>query len=268
MATVKDLWCRREYLQGHWHVVSAIETSAPPAQPEVVPARPRPARQSRVCLVPGATAAARGRRPLTLTGAAVLLGAAALSGCAPVRAGAAAVVGDQRIRGDQVTASATELTTQAQTVGRQEALTATLTYLVQSQVMTAVAQEQRPPVTVSDGDVAELRKSLEQQSGGSAALDQAFLQRRVPKSGQDAYLRLLLLRQKVGQQVDPAGAADGSDQTAVDKLVAQASKRLHVSVNPRFGRWDAAKGLVEQVASGGLATAASPSPSVPDLGGQ
>jgi hypothetical protein len=184
-----------------------------------------------------------------------------------VRAGSAAVVGDQRISTSQVTTTAAELTGQAQALDRQAAVSTTLTYLVQSAVMTRVAAAQRPPVTVTDGDVASLRQSLLQQVGGAQALDQAFLQQRVPKSQQDAYLRLLLLRQRVGQQVDPGGVADGSYQTAVDKLVEQESRRLHVAVNPRFGRWDAARGLVGQLASGGLATAASPSPSPAGLGG-
>lgn len=208
----------------------------------------------------------RPSRRLALAGIALLTGAAAVSGCGPIRSGAAAVVGDTRISTDQVTRSADELTREAQQVNRAGAIQASLTYLVQTQVMTDVAQRQQPPITVNDGEVAQLRQRLLAQVGGADALNSAFLQQRVPSSEQDAYLRLLLLRQKVGQRVDPAGVADGSNQAAVDKLVAQASKRLHVAVNPRFGRWDAAKGLVEQVSSGGLATAASPSPSTLGFG--
>jgi hypothetical protein len=208
----------------------------------------------------------RPSRRLALAGISLLTGAAAVSGCGPIRSGAAAVVGDTRISTDQVTRSADELTREADQVNRSGAIEASLTYLVQTRVMTDIAQRQQPPITVTDADVAQLRQRLLAQVGGADALNAAFLQERVPSNEQDAYLRLLLLRQKVGQRIDPAGAADGSNQAAVDKLVAQASKRLHVAVNPRFGRWDASKGLVEQVSSGGLATGPSPSPSTLGLG--
>jgi hypothetical protein len=190
-----------------------------------------------------------------------VLGALAVTGCAPVRSGAAAVIGERRVSTEDVRVTADELTAQARTVDRAAAVNASLTYLVQLDVMTEVARRQSPPVTVSDTDVARLRSQLLQQTGGQQGLDAAFLQQRVPRSQQDAYLRLLLLRQRVGQRLDPGGAADGSDQTAVDRQVAQVSRELHVRVSPRYGRWDAATGVVQQEGSGGLATAATPTPS-------
>ncbi|RKS68621.1 peptidyl-prolyl cis-trans isomerase SurA [Motilibacter peucedani] len=203
-------------------------------------------------------------RPAALVAAA--LSVAALAACAPVQAGSAAIVGDRRITTDSVRSTVDELVAQSPQVERTQALGATVSSMVEYALVDELAARQRPPVTVSDAEIAAARQQFTAQAGGEEALTQAFLQQRVPRSGESTFLRSLLLRQKIAAQLAPAAASDDERSAAFAKAATALQDELDIKVNPRFGRFDPKTFAVTPLASGGLATAASPAPSAPAAG--
>lgn len=199
-------------------------------------------------------------RPVAVAFVSTVLALAA--GCGPVRAGAAAVVGNVRITAQDVRSSADQLTAQSPTVARSQAVTATINYLVQYALVDELARRQTPPVSVSDAEVTAYRSALVQQGGSADALDKAFLERQVPRSGEQSFLRSILQRDKIGAALVP-GTGDAvaqQRQAAVAAAAAAVAKDLKIRVNPRFGSFDPKTFAVSPLPSGGLATAASPAP--------
>lgn len=189
----------------------------------------------------------------------MLVTSAGLAACGgPVRSGAAAVVGDTRISTETVTSSADQLLQETPDISRDEAVRASAAYRIEYAVVDELAQRQDPPVTAVEGEVTALRNDLVRRAGGPEQLDQAFAQSRVASSDQDAFLRSLLLREKIGAQLVP-----GDDPTqaeargaAVQQAAQQLVEDLGIRVNPRFGTWDPQTFSVDPLASGGLAGAA------------
>lgn len=115
----------------------------------------------------------------------------------------------------------------------------TLHGMVLDQVLDRAAKNEG--VTVTRKDSQQMRSALEQQAGGSKALETAWLQNYgvAPKRLDDS-LRTEIEAQKLA-------AALGADMNTTDgkavfwKAMSTASKQLHVDLNPRYGAWDVQK---------------------------
>jgi hypothetical protein len=190
----------------------------------------------------------------------------ALTACAPVRAGSAAIVGDTRITTDQVRSTVDELVRQSPQVQRPQAVGTTVSALVEYALVDQLAARQHPPVSVSDAEIAASRAQFTQQAGGEKAIEQAFLQQQVPKSGESRFLRSLLLRQKIAAQLAPNATSDDQRSAAFSKAALALEQRLSIRVNPRFGKFDRRTFVITPLPSGGLATKATPAPSAPAVG--
>ena len=166
------------------------------------------------------------------------------------------MVGETRIATDDVRAAADELAVQSPDLTREESVGASVGHLVEYAVVEELARRQDPPVSVTDAEVTARRNGLVRQAGDPAALTQAFLQVRVPASGEDQFLRSLLLREKIGARLVPGDdqATAEARAAAVQQGAQQLVEELGVRVNPRFGSWDPATFGVDPLASGGLAT--------------
>ena len=181
------------------------------------------------------------RRRTAVVALAAVCAATALSGCsaASEHPGAAAIVGNQRIAVSTLQADVTAYRTAlAKDAGAQESASVsgqTLQLLVLGQVVQQTLAEHG--LSVSEGQVQQDETSDAAQAGGTAALDQDFVQQlSLAPSSMDTYYRMrageLELLQQAG--VDPTAADAG---TKLQAILAASADRLGVQVNPRYGVW-------------------------------
>ncbi|MER5598995.1 SurA N-terminal domain-containing protein [Streptomyces sp. NPDC002265] len=190
----------------------------------------------------------RRRRTALVLSAALVAAAPLLAACGnDAHPGAAAVVGDQRITVSQLEsrvqevrdaqrASVPDEAQYARVVAGTGSLTRdTLHGMVLDRVLQRAAQD--AGVTVTRNEIQQMRAGLEQQAGGAAGLEAAWLQQYdVPPQRLDDNLRLQLQAQKLA-----AHLGTETSQPAFWKALSAASKELHVDLNPRYGDWDAQK---------------------------
>ncbi|MGX1131183.1 outer membrane murein-binding lipoprotein Lpp/regulator of replication initiation timing [Streptomyces glaucescens] len=189
-----------------------------------------------------------GRRRTALLLSAAIAAAPLLTACGnDARPGAAAVVGDQRItvaqlenRVDEVRsaqrAAVTDDAQYAQAIAKSGSLTRdTLHGMVLDRVLHRAAQD--AGITVTRKEIQEMRSGLEQQVGGSRALQTAWLQQySVAPERLDENLRLQLEAQKLAAKL-----GTDTSQPAFWEALSKASADLDVTVNPRYGSWDVEK---------------------------
>ncbi|MFE1800725.1 MULTISPECIES: SurA N-terminal domain-containing protein [unclassified Streptomyces] len=190
----------------------------------------------------------RRRRTAFLLTAALVAAAPLLTACgSDAHPGAAAVVGDDRITVSQLenrvnevrTAQRAATTGEAQyeqAIAKSGGLTRdTLHGMVLDRVLHRAADD--AGVSVTRKEIQEARTGLEQQAGGAKALEVSWLQQYgVPPERLDDNLRVQIEAQKLA-------AALGTDtsQPAFWKALSDASKKLDVDLNPRYGSWDVEK---------------------------
>ncbi|QQM41398.1 SurA N-terminal domain-containing protein [Streptomyces liliifuscus] len=190
----------------------------------------------------------RRRRTAFLLSAALVTAAPLLSACGnDAHPGAAAVVGGDRItvsqlenRVNEVRSAQRAATTgeaqYEQAIAKSGGLTRdTLHGMVLDRVLHQAAQD--AGVTVTRKEVQSFRGDLEKQAGDAKALEVAWLQQYgVAPERLDDNLRVQIEAQKLA-------AALGTDtsQPAFWKALSEASKKMDVDLNPRYGDWDVEK---------------------------
>ncbi|MEV7080644.1 SurA N-terminal domain-containing protein [Streptomyces sp. NPDC093516] len=188
----------------------------------------------------------RRRTALLLTAA--IAAAPLLTACGnDARPGAAAVVGGQRITVSQLEERVGEVRAAQRAAVRNDAeyqqaiaRTGTLTRdtlhtMVLDRVLHRAAED--AGVTVSRKEIQQMRSGLEEQAGGAEALETTWLQRYgIPPQRLEENLRLQLEAQKLAEKL-------GTDTTRPEfwKALSEASEKLNVDLNPRYGTWDAKK---------------------------
>ncbi len=199
--------------------------------------------------MPGSTEADHEKDPMSRTSrraaAAVLLAAGAvlvLAGCAtPPKAGSAAVVGEARLTDaelatqtqDALVAMGSKLpegTTEADLNRR------VISAFVQSELIDVAAQ--REGITVTAGQVDDLRATAIEQSKGRAALEKGLAQSLgIPPSGLDAFVRTKL---QIDALISKLGKGDqNAGNTAAATYLGKLSTELGTEVSPRYGSWSA-----------------------------
>ncbi|MFD5495107.1 SurA N-terminal domain-containing protein [Streptomyces sp. GDS52] len=186
----------------------------------------------------------RRRRTALLLTAALTMAAPLLTACGnDAHPGAAAVVGGQRItvsqledRVGEIRAAQREAVPEAQyeqAVARTGSLTRdTLHGMVLDRVLERAARD--AGVSVTPKEVQQMRAGLEQQAGGAEALETAWLQQYgIPPQRLDDNLRLQVQAQKLAQRL-------GADTSRPEfwQALSEASRKLDVDLNPRYGTWD------------------------------
>ncbi|MFD5659791.1 SurA N-terminal domain-containing protein [Streptomyces hirsutus] len=187
----------------------------------------------------------RRRRTALLLTAALTAAAPLLTACGnDARPGAAAVVGGQRITVSQLEnrvgeiraaqqAAVPDEAQYEQAIARTGSLTRdTLHSMVLDRVLERAAHD--AGVTVTPKEIQGMRSGLEEQAGGAEALESAWLQQYgIPPERLDGNLRLQLQAQKLAQRL-------GTDTSRPEfwQALSEASKKLDVDLNPRYGTWD------------------------------
>ncbi|MBV7699626.1 SurA N-terminal domain-containing protein [Streptomyces sp. TRM70350] len=188
------------------------------------------------------------RRRTALLLSAAIAAAPVLTACGNgAHPGAAAVVGGQRITVAQLETRVNEVreaqrasvgdeAQYAQVIAKTGSLTRdTLHGMVLDRVLHRAAQD--AGVSVSRKEVQEMRDGLEEQVGGAKALETTWLQQYgVAPQRLDENLRLQLEAQKLAARL-----GTDTSQPAFWKALSDASQKLNVDLNPRYGSWDVQK---------------------------
>ncbi|WP_329339962.1 SurA N-terminal domain-containing protein [Streptomyces sp. NBC_01352] len=161
--------------------------------------------------------------------------------------GAAAVVGGQRITVSQLETRVNEVRAAQraavpddaqyeQAIAKTGTLSRdTLHNMVLERVLQRAAQD--AGVSVSRKEIQQMRSGLEEQTGGSKALEAAWLQQYgIAPERLDENLRLQLEAQKLATSL-----GTNTGDPAFWNALAEASKKLNVDLNPRYGTWDVDK---------------------------
>ena len=165
-----------------------------------------------------------------------------LSGCSQV--GAAATVGDVKITQakvqssvDSILAARVGVDTSQMQLETGEALTrGQLRFLLLTELLRASAKDLK--ITVTKAEIDTRRASITDQVGGATALPKALVGAGIAKENLDTYIEAISLSDKISQALTAGGIAQADVGAAVQKLVVDKAKKIGVTVNPRYGKWD------------------------------
>ena len=192
---------------------------------------------------------------------AIAASALLLSGCSQV--GAAATVGDTKITQaqvqstvDSILAARVGVDTSQMQLETGEALTrGQLRFFVLTELLQSNAKDLK--ITVSKAEIDTRRASIIEQVGGAASLPTALVGAGIAADNLDRYIEAISLSDKIGQAVTASGVAQADIGTAVQKLIVDKAAKLGVTVNPRYGKWDAT--VADVVANDPASSAVTPS---------
>ena len=188
----------------------------------------------------------RSRKKVVAVGIAGVAGLLVLlTGCTPMNS--AATIGKTSITSDQLQKSVSEIisergkvSTQGMNLDTGEVLNRSqLTFFVISELLLQIGHENK--VSVSEQEITNQISAVTQQVGGAKNLPGAMVNAGIAPQNLRQYFRTYLMSSKISNLLLSAGFTKDNVSAAVQKLVADESKKLKVSINPRYGVWDSTK---------------------------
>jgi hypothetical protein len=184
-----------------------------------------------------------------------------LTGCSQV--GAAATVGDTKITQATVQGSIDSIlaerakvdTTQMQLETGESLNRSQLRFHLLSKLLRALGAELKIEVTKAEIDTR--RASIIEQVGGTTALPTALVSAGIAPADLDTYIEAISFSDKISQALIAAGVTQDQVGAEIQKLVVAKSNELGVTVNPRYGKWDAK--VADVVANDSASSAVTPS---------
>ena len=184
-----------------------------------------------------------------------------LTGCSQV--GAAATVGDTKITQatvqgsiDAILAERAKVDTTQMQLETGEALNRSqLRFHLLSTLLREVGSELK--VSVTKAEIDTRRASILDQVGGAASLPTALVNAGIAPDDLDTYIEAISYSDKISQSLVAAGVTEDQVGTELQKLVVAKAKALGVTVNPRYGKWDAT--VADVVAADSASSAVTPS---------
>jgi len=179
------------------------------------------------------------KKILAMIAAAALL----LTGCSQV--GAAATLGDVKITQatvqgsiDSILAERAKVDTSQMQLETGEALNrGQVRFHLLSAILRAVGAELKIEVTKAEIDTR--RASIITQVGSEDALPSALVNAGIAPGDLDTYIEAISFSDKIGQAIAASGVPEDQVGMEIQKLILAKSKELGVTVNPRYGKWDA-----------------------------
>jgi len=111
-------------------------------------------------------------------------------------------------------------------------------------------------LSVSKAEIDARRQGIIDQVGGEEALPNALVGAGIAPKDFDQYIEAISLSDKITQALTAAGVSEADMGAQISKLVVAKAKELGVTVNPRYGKWDAT--VADVVASDAAGTAVTP----------
>ena len=184
-----------------------------------------------------------------------------LTGCSQV--GAAATVGSKKITQATVQSSIDSIiaarvgvdTSQMQLQSGEELNRGQLRFHLLTELLRAVASELK--ISVPKAEIDTRRQSIIEQVGGIESLPTALVGAGIARDDFDTYIEAISLSDKISRAIVASGVPENEVGTEIQKLVVAKAKELGVTVNPRYGAWDAK--IADVVASDSASPAVTPS---------
>ena len=183
-----------------------------------------------------------------------------LTGCSQV--GSAATIGSTKITQATVQGSIDAILAARQGVDTSQMQLETGEILNRSQLrfhlLTVLLLEvgKEIKLSVSKAEIDTRRQGIIDQVGGEEALPNALVGAGIAPNDFDRYIEAILISDKITQALTAAGVTEADMGAQISKLVVAKAKELGVTVNPRYGKWDAT--VADVVASDAAGTAVTP----------
>ena len=183
-----------------------------------------------------------------------------LTGCSQV--GSAATIGSTKISQATVQGSIDAILAARQGVDTSQMQLETGEILNRGQLrfhlLTALLREvgKEIKLSVSKAEIDARRQGIIDQVGGEEALPNALVGAGIAPNDFDRYIEAILISDKITQALTAAGVTEADMGAQISKLVVAKAKELGVTVNPRYGKWDAT--VADVVASDAAGTAVTP----------
>jgi len=183
-----------------------------------------------------------------------------LTGCSQV--GSAATLGSTKISQATVQGSIDAILAARQGVDTSQMQLETGEILNRGQLrfhlLTALLREvgKEIKLSVSKAEIDTRRQGIIDQVGGEEALPNALVGAGIAPNDFDQYIEAILISDKITQALTAAGVTEADMGAQISKLVVAKAKELGVTVNPRYGKWDAT--IADVVASDAAGTAVTP----------
>lgn len=189
----------------------------------------------------------------------VALIALSISGCSQVDN--AATVGDTKISLDELQSQVDSIlaerdkvdTSQMQLQEGKDLTRSQLSLLISNVIIDAIAED--AGIQVSKSDLDAYKSEIYQNIGGEEMLPSVLVNAAIAPEGLDAALRRDLILQKLGKAATDSGSDDAAVNQLIQKLFTDKAKELTITVNPRYGVWDAETlSIVEKEPAGNAVT--------------
>lgn len=182
-----------------------------------------------------------------------------LTGCSQMDD--AASVGDTQISLDQLQTQVDSIlaerakvdTSQMQLQDGEELTRSQLSFLISNVIIEAIADDAGIEISKSDLDAYKIE--IYQNIGGEEMLPSVLVNAAIAPEGLDAALRRDLILQKLTTAASEAGSDDAAVNSLIQKLFNDKANELKISINPRYGVWDAETlSIVDKEPAGGAVT--------------
>ena len=119
-----------------------------------------------------------------------------------------------------------------------EALTRSqLSYMISNVIIEELAKEQK--IEISASEIESYKAQIFANIGGEANLPSVLVNASIPSTGLEDVLRRDLILRKISEKESEAGADEATVNEKIQSLVTGKANSLKVTVNPRYGSWDA-----------------------------
>ncbi len=110
---------------------------------------------------------------------------------------------------------------------------------------------------VTKAEIDTRRASIIEQVGGEAGLPIALVGAGIAAKDFDLYLQSIIISDKLSQALETSGIPADQVGAAIQRLIVEIAQENKVTINPRYGAWDALNADVVPVDSAGSAVTTS-----------
>ena len=182
-----------------------------------------------------------------------------LTSCSEMSSGV--TVGKKEIKASEIQKSVDEVlvarknidTSQMELVEGPELLRNQAQFVIISNVLDKIAIDMK--LSVTPADIAARRANIITQIGGEGELPKALVGASLAESNLNAYLRILIISERVTSEIIKSGTPESESADAVTKIVTEAAAKLGVKVNAKYGKWNPKSATIDAAdVTGGAVT--------------
>ena len=172
-----------------------------------------------------------------------------LTSCSSMSSGVS--VGDTSFSGQQIQKVVDEIldarknidTTQMQLSQGPELLRDQAQFFIVTALLDQIAKEKN--IVVTKADVAARRAEVVTNVGGESELPTALVGANLAQSNLDAYLKVLIISERLDAYFINSGTPQVQAPELVAKAVTDIANKLGVEVNPKYGKWNPTNTSIE-----------------------